>query len=299
MLKNRADLRTLAFMAVTTALLVLNWTSSAFNPLFFAGSMAMAVSVSVMAHNHNHVRMWRSNTLNALTDFWLTAFYGFPVFAWIPTHNQNHHRFNNRPGDYTATWRLTEANHLLTLLTYPTVSGYFQQRPIRTFLKKNWRENRKRFAHCIAQIVLLLAFIGVALWIDWRKALLYVVLPQQFSMFVVLVFNYLQHVHADEESEWNHSRNFTSPLLNLFLFNNGFHTVHHWRPATHWSRVPKLHRQMAHRIEPTLNESSMAWYITRTYLLAPFVPALRSRSMRLARMRESEASELTSPATAR
>lgn len=284
MLKNRADLRSLAFMAVATALLVLNWTSASLNGWLLAGSLAMAVSVSVMAHNHNHVRMWRSKSLNALTDYWLTLFYGFPVFAWIPTHNQNHHRLNNRPGDYTATWRLTEGNHLLMLLSYPTVSGYFQQRPIRDYLRKNWAENRKRFVYSISQIVVLLAFVVGALWIDWQKALLYVVLPQQFSTFTVMVFNYLQHVHADEESEWNHSRNFTSPLLNLFLFNNGFHSAHHWRAGTHWTKTPALHREIQHHIDPKLNEPSMAWYVLRTYFLAPIVPALRSRSMRLARL---------------
>ena len=279
-------------MVVATAVLIVNWSLPAFNGWLFTAGMAMAISVSVMAHNHNHLRMWRSKTLNVLTDYWLTVFYGFPVFAWIPTHNQNHHRLNNRSGDYTATWRLTERNHLFMLLAYPTVSGFFQQKPIGDYLKKNWRENRKRFAYNISQYVVLVAFIGTALWIDWKKALLFVVLPQQFALFTVLVFNYLQHVGADEESEWDHSRNFTSPLLNLFLFNNGFHSVHHWRAGTHWSKTARLHREMAHRIDPSLNEPSMAWYIVRTYLLAPFVPAFRVPSMRLARL---ESEKLTTP----
>lgn len=289
MLKHRADLRTIVFAAITTSFLALNWVSPSFNIWLFAGSMAMAVSVSTMVHNHNHVRMWRSKALNAITDYWLTLFYGFPVFAWIPTHNQNHHRLNNREGDYTATWRHSEKNNLLLLLTYPTISGYHQQGPLGAYLKKTWRDNRKRCIYCISQIVVLVLFLAAAFWIDWRKALLYVVIPQQFSMFVVMVFNYLQHVHADEESEWNHSRNFTSPILNGFLFNNGFHTAHHLRAGTHWSKTPQLHGTLAHKIDPGLNERSMAWYILRTYVLAPFVKPLRSRSMRLARLRAARA----------
>jgi fatty acid desaturase len=119
--------------------------------------------------------------------------------------------------------------------------------------------------------------------LDWRKALLYVVIPQQVSLTAVLVFNYIQHVHADEEDEWNHSRNITGRLLNLLLFNNGYHTVHHITPGLHWSLTPAEHRKLEHKIDPALNEPSLLWYLVRTYLAAPFVPSLRRESMRLAR----------------
>lgn len=289
MLKYKADLRSLVFMALTTALLVVNWSLDQFNPWLFAAAMAMAISVSTIAHNHNHLRMWRSKALNVATDYWLTLFYGFPVFGWIPTHNQNHHRLNNRSGDYTATWRLTEKNHLLMLLAYPMVSGYFQQRPIWSYLVRTWRQNPRRGLYYLSQYLVLGAYLLAAFLIDWQKALLFVFLPQQFALGTVLIFNYLQHVHTDEESEWNHSRNFTSPLLNAFLFNNGFHTIHHWRAGTHWSKTPAMHREVVARIDPRLNERSMLWYLLRTYLLAPVVPFFRSRSMRLARMAAAEA----------
>lgn len=288
MLKNKADLRTLAFMAVTTALLILQWTRADFSPWLFVAALVMAVSVSTIAHNHNHLRMWRWKWLNVATDYWLTLFYGFPPFAWIPTHNQNHHKLNNRAGDYTATWRLTERNHLFMLLAYPTVSGYHQQRPIMDYLRKTWSEHPRRALYFVSQYVVLGAFLLTAFLLDWQKALLYVFVPQQVALFTVLVFNYLQHVHTDEESEWNHSRNFTSPLLNAWLFNNGFHTAHHFKAGVHWSKLPALHRELAPKVDPKLHEPSMAWYLARTYLLAPFVPPLRSRSMRLDRMAANE-----------
>ena len=291
MLKNRADLRSVAFMLAATALLIVQWLQPAFNPWLFSMAMAISISVSVITHNHNHVRMWRSKILNRLMDYWLTLFYGFPVFVWIPTHNQNHHRLNNRPGDYTATWRVTERNNVGMLLAYPTMSGIYQQRPIVDYLKKNWRTNRSRFIYHVSQYVVLGAFLGTAFWLDWQKALLYVLIPQQFAMFTVLIFNYVQHVDADEESEWNHSRNFTSPFVNTFLFNNGFHTAHHWKAGTHWSQTPKLHKEIESKIAPELNERSMAWFFVRTYLLAPFIPPLRARSMRVDRIAREQAEQ--------
>ena len=284
MLRYAADRRTLIYMAVTTALLVVQWSRDSFSPVLFIACLCMAVSVAVIAHNHNHLTIWKSKTLNALTDYWLTLFYGFPAFGWIPTHNKNHHKFNNRDGDYTITYRYTENTNLFTLLTYPTVSGFHQQKPIRKYLQKQHRINRSRFWFCISQYVLLVSFLLAAFVIDWKKALLYIFIPQQVSLFSVLIFNYVQHVHADEESPINHSRNVVGPVMNWFLFNNGLHTVHHDNPGMHWSQAPAAHAKIADQIDPRLNERSFWWFIIRVYLLGPFSRKARSSSMRLERI---------------
>lgn len=287
MLRYREDWRSVAYMVVTTALLVVNWTRPEFNGWLWAWQMFMAVSVAVMAHNHNHCPMWKSNTLNALTDYWITLFYGFPAYAWVPTHNQNHHKYTNKPGDHTATWRHSERNNLFTLLAYPALSAYWQQEPISDYLKRMWRTKRRRFWHAMTQYALIVAWVGGALLLDWEKGLLYIAAPGAFALFTILTFNYLQHIGCDEESEWNHSRNIVGPVMNLLLFNNGYHTVHHHKPGLHWSRLPREHAKVAHHIDPALNERSFWWLILRHYFLAPFIPVLRQPSMRVQR-RERE-----------
>lgn len=283
LLRYQADVKTLVYMLITTALLPIQWYLGSVNPILYPIALFMAVSVAVMAHNHNHLPIWRSKVLNNLTDYWITMFYGFPAFAWIPTHNKNHHVLNNREGDHTITYRVSERNNFLTLITYPSISGYFQQQAIFGYLKKLFQTDRPKFYHCIMQYVVLVAFVGGALLIDWQKALLYIVIPQQFALFSVLIFNYVQHVHADEESEWNHSRNFVG-FLNAMLFNNGYHTIHHHRAGLHWSMTPEAHKQIEHKIDPALLERSFWWFIIRTYILSPIVPSFRTDSMRLRRI---------------
>jgi beta-carotene hydroxylase len=279
-------------MAVTTALLVVQWTLPSLNPLLYIWSLFMAVSVAIIAHNHNHTPMWRSRLLNILTGYWLTLFYGFPAFGWIPTHNKNHHSLNNKEGDYTITYRLSEKNNLLTLLTYPTISSYFQQKPIGDYLKTLWRNDRPKFYISASQYLLLGIYYGVALLISWKKALLFIVVPHQAALFSVLIFNYVQHVHADEESEYSHSRNFTG-FINVLLFNNGFHTVHHQSPGIHWSRTPAAQQKIEHLIDPSLNERSFWWYILRVYFLAPFRSRFGTVSKRLARINAAAAPTAT------
>jgi len=272
-------------MILTTALFVTQWTFG-FEWAVYIVYLFLSVAVTVIAHNHNHLPIWRGKKMNALTDYWLTVFYGFPAFAWIPTHNKNHHALNNREGDYTITYRLTEHNHLMMLLAYPTVSSFYQQKPISDYLKAQWKADRSEFWHCLSEYILLAVWIVVALVIDWKKALLFVIIPQQVGLFSVLIFNYIQHVHADEESEWNHSRNFLG-LLNTLLFNNGYHTVHHERAGLHWSKTPEAHAKVAEKISPVLQQPSFWGFIFKSYFLSIVMPKYKTRSMRAERLSHS------------
>lgn len=287
MLKYKADLKMLLYLAITTAVLYIQWTFG-FNIFIFITSLYLAITVSIIAHNHNHLPMWKSGFMNHLTDYWITLFYGFPAFGWIPTHNRNHHKFNNKEGDYTITYRISEKNNLFTLLSYPSISAYYQQSPILNYLRLLWSTNKNHFALAIGQYLALGVFMLVALLIDWQKAILYIIIPHQVSLFSVLVFNYIQHVHADEESDYNHSRNFVSKFSGFMLFNNGLHTVHHIRANTHWSELRAAHNKVKHLIEPHLNQSSVLGYLTKAYIIAPFASMYATNSMRLARKKSEK-----------
>ena len=287
MLKHSSDVKTLIYLSLTTALLFVQWRIGFHWPLFIL-SLYLAITVAVIAHNHNHVPMWKSSFLNHFTDNWITLFYGFPAFAWTPTHNKNHHKFNNREGDFTITYRFSEANNIFTLLSYPSISSYFQQSPVMNHLKGLYRTKRDKWWLAIIQYLALGLFIVIALLIDWRKALLFIVVPQQVALFVIMIFNYVQHVHADEESHYNHSRNFTSWFTNFMMFNNGYHTAHHNKASVHWSQLPAAHAKIAHLIEPHLNQSTIIGYLVRTYVLEPLRLLPSSVSMRLQRTQQKE-----------
>jgi beta-carotene hydroxylase len=291
MLKEKADVKSVVYMMVTSSLLALLWVKGTELPiwswaLLYIWFLHMAVTVAVMVHNHKHVPMWRSKWANVLTDNWLTVFYGFPVFSWVPTHMHNHHRHVNTLPDYTRTWRYTERNNLLTLLSYPSISGMNQQPPVRSYYLGQWKTDRNKFWLLTLQIVCLVVWTGAALLLDWKKALLYVIVPQQVSLFSVLIFNYVQHIHADETDEYNNSRNIVGWALNFFLLNNGYHTAHHLHPGLHWSKLPQKHREIAHRIDPSLNEVSLWWFLIRTYILGAVLPSLRSVNMRKQRQQQ-------------
>lgn len=229
----------------------------------------------VLAHNHNHSGVFVGRRSNTLYAAWLSLFYGFPIFAWIPTHNQNHHRYLNGIGDATRTTKHSSRDTLLAALTYPLASAVWQSRGIAAYA---W-EARKRPAR-LRRVLLetavllgghgLLLALAVGLHGPTLGAYVYglsVGMPAVLATYFMMFTNYLQHVDCDPASPDDHSRNFTSPTWNWFVFDNGLHTVHHEHPGVHWSQYRALHEARAARVAPHLNQRSLLAYLMNTYVL--------------------------------
>lgn len=229
----------------------------------------MGIQDAVISHNHNHVPIFLDKWANLGVGVVISFFYGFPSFGWIPTHNMNHHHFNNKPGDHSITTRPRRKVGLLAAVMYPTVTSLTQTRLIGPFLKKCKTQNPFIYWRGIVEYVTFYGGMVAMFLIDWRPALCLVIV-QQVALFVIQHFNYIQHIETDSYSKRNHSRNFTGWMLNFLLFNNGYHTVHHDKPGTHWSKTPELHRAIESEIDPRLNCPSFWGFWFRTFVFRAF-----------------------------
>jgi len=282
-LRHAADYRTVLWVVFTTVLVAVQYARPNLIPYFWWVSCYFALTCGVIAHNHNHSPTFVSKRTNQLFANWISIFYGYPTFAWIPTHNLNHHKFVNRNGDATITWRYTNKHNAFIAATYFFVSSYWQSGPIKAFIRNARANNRPLYRKIMTQYAVwagahvLLAALGVLLH-GWATGL-YVYLmvcfiPAFFALWTIMLFNYIQHVHTDAWSEHSHSRNFVSPWLNFMLFNNGYHGAHHENPGTHWSLLRQAHEKIADKIDPRLMHRSMWGFFFRQYALAPFFPKL-------------------------
>lgn len=229
----------------------------------------------VLTHNHNHCGVFRGRWANRLYAAWLSIFYGFPIFSWIPTHNQNHHRFRNGVGDITATGRHALHDGLFAALSYPLASSRYQIPALVGFVGGAFRGRPGRFGGILLQSgALVLGHAAVWLSACWLHGLsvgtlVYagaLGLPALLATYWMMLTNYLQHVGCDPASEHDHSRNFVSPFFNWFVFDNGLHTVHHEHPGLHWSRYREKHAARAERIAPELNQGTLFGFFWRRYL---------------------------------
>ena len=286
--RNAADYRTLLWLAMMPMLVAYQYTHPSLVIWLCAPACYLAACAGVIAHNHNHCPTFRSKRLNAVLAAYLSVFYGYPTFGWIPTHNLNHHKFVNGPGDATITWRYGNTNDLWTAVSYFFVSSYYQSEPIKAYIRKARTGNRALFRQIVTQYVVWggthVTMLAVAIAMHgWKRGLLVfwcaLGIPAIYALWMIMTFNYMQHVHADPWSEYNHSRNFVSPLFNFLMFNNGFHTAHHENAGTHWSKLPAIHATFEHRIDPELRQQSYVWWMVKNWLLGTVIPSMRSQQV--------------------
>jgi fatty acid desaturase len=274
----RADYRALLWVFVLMpAVAVTQLLRPSLAVFLFPLSLYLAYSAAVLAHNHNHVRVFTNKAMNGLYSSTLSFFYGYPTFAWIPTHNENHHRFRNGPGDVAATSRYAKEGTAWAALTYFFWSAA-QQAPLTArYLRRARARSFALYVSLLSQYVVV--YGGHALVLAWSihthgaklGTLVYLSalgIPAVFALWGIIFTNYVQHDRTDSTSTWDHSRNFTSRWMNFLLFDNGFHTVHHERPGLHWSKARAEHEKIAHHIDPRLNESSIFDYAWKAYVVA-------------------------------
>lgn len=280
------DRRTLLWAFVLFPLVpALAYARPALLPWLVPALLYVSYCSGVLTHNHNHCPTFVGRRANVLYGAWLSLFYGVPIFTWIPTHNQNHHRYLNGDGDATQTTLHTKTDTLFALLSYPPASAGRQLRGIFDYVRlaRHRPAVLRRIAVETSALVfghLALFALGVALHGLALGALVYVVAigaPAALASYFMMLTNYLQHAGCDPTSPDDHSRNFTSPFFNWFVFQNGLHTVHHEHPGVHWSRYPALHDARSAKIDPALNPSSIFGYVARTYFTLPIVRALSEK----------------------
>lgn len=278
------DYRTLLWTLFLTPLLVIvHFARPELGLALLAPSCYFAIATGVIAHNHMHRPVLRAKWANELFSAWISVFYGYPVFAWLPTHNLNHHKLVNRRGDATITWRYTNKHNAFVAATYFFVSAYFQSAWIKDYIREARHDRPEVFRRIIGQYLFtcgshaaLLALAiglrgfgeGVRIWAFSLG------LPAFAALWTIMLFNYCQHVHADPWSAHDHSRNFESKLLNFLLFGNGYHTVHHEQPSLHWADAEREHAKLRPQIDARLCHRSMWLFFLRQYALALFWPQL-------------------------
>ncbi|VTU28597.1 fatty acid desaturase [Variovorax sp. RA8] len=274
-------------MALLPALSAWQWVHG-FHWLAYGVMLFLTLGVSVIHHNHAHLRLWRGRCANRFTDFWLTLLQGHPTFVFWPAHVANHHRFRHGPRDVARTYRFGgDTNHLRGYLMHPLQAVAVLYPMFIAWLATLRRHCPGAWRYCMAQYVLWLGSWAALLALDWRRALVFVIVPQLHGLHWLLATNYLQHAHADGRrggkggASLDYARNFEG-LVNPLLFNIGLHTAHHEHSRVHWSALARLHRERYRaRIHPALNERGLLPYMARVFVLGVVWPRFRSRSLML------------------
>jgi fatty acid desaturase len=288
-MRNWRDLQSLAYLILLPLLVIWQWHFG-FSWWLFALELFLTLGVGVIHHNHAHVRIWNNKLLNRLTDLWVTLLQGHPTFVFHTAHVANHHRYRHGEKDIARTYRFFtpgahgDSNHLLGYVLHPIQAAWFLYPLFIETLHRYFNQRKSYFYYCVSQYAIVLFAWLMLAFIDWKKWLVLVLLPQLHGLHWLLATNYLQHAHADGSADnvstknYNYARNFYG-LLNPLLMNIGYHTAHHEHSRAHWSQLPLLNRAYKDKVAPQLQEPSLLGYMLRVYVLGIFSARLRTQTL--------------------
>jgi fatty acid desaturase len=276
LVKHRAEWRQIGIVAIYLGLLFsMEFVPACRNVFFLGAACYFSFLNAVVIHNHLHQGAFHSRRLNMLFRGVLSFGALYPASANIPSHNLVHHHFDDDDmPDWAAPDWVGFKWNLLNLIHFPNVAG-----PNTFNGVSRWKAiaNRREFARqYLAENLFAFGLTGALLIWDFWTTLFFVVIPQLYGARCILRINLIQHDGCDTTSEWNHSRNFVGRAFNWIMCNNGYHTIHHNRAGLHWSVLHEAHaKDVVARIDPALDEPSMALYLLRTYVFNLPRPAAR------------------------
>eukprot|EP01012_Entosiphon_sulcatum_P064067 TRINITY_DN9273_c0_g1_i1.p1 TRINITY_DN9273_c0_g1~~TRINITY_DN9273_c0_g1_i1.p1 ORF type:complete len:292 (+),score=25.54 TRINITY_DN9273_c0_g1_i1:775-1650(+) len=275
-MKNSCDWRQLAFLGVAFLNLYVAWNSvDATEPILrFRTAFHMllggllAFQTAVATHNFVHVPYFKSRWANKITGLFLSLIYGDPIQVYIPVHIMSHHAHTQKEGDIMRTSLLANTSNFVNFfLYYPTVVRLAAVYDYQYFCKQ-YKKGSPVFYQLIFEAIGLYSYNGLLLWMNWRKFLCFVFFTQMCGKWAISMINYIQHDGLDDDSDgFDFARNFIGWCFNFFLFNNGYHTIHHKQPTLHWSELPKAHeRTIKPYMNPELDHGNLGSFLWKAFI---------------------------------
>lgn len=272
MLRYTADLRTIFFVCCYFGLLTFLWLweppSLWVAAPVYAALLLTSFQGAVATHNSVHCPVFVKRWMNKVFQVVLSLTYGHPVSSYVPGHNLSHHKHTQSRRDVMRTTKARFRYNLLNLFMFMPVIAKDIMRADGSYAKMMRSKHPRWFRQLILETAVLWG-VQIALFvIDWRKALVLWLIPHLYAQWGIVTMNLLQHDGCDQNTEYDHSRNFVGRFVNWWVYNNGYHTIHHMKPGLHWSLLPAAHaKQVAPHIHPNLDQPSMALYVLKTFVL--------------------------------
>jgi fatty acid desaturase len=198
----------------------------------------LSITIGVL-HMHTHRPLSVSRRVNRVIDVLCCMPGALTAADMREVHVLNHHRYNDGPGDITST---EGREHGLRAVWYWIRYGVVvKNHTVRTIFAANPSPSRrKRRYQFLLDFTLIVALISATECItDTTRFTLFFWIPFIVTQVNSGYFAWLTHAPArvfdDDPSK---SMNTVGNWLNFFIFNQGYHSVHHRYPGIHWSQIP-------------------------------------------------------------
>jgi fatty acid desaturase len=244
--RHQADRVPVALIAIVSAIDVAIYATFDSWPLLLVWTMVGAVikgHVCAWNHHHQHVAMFEPAPLNRLLELIFALQTGVTSQAWVLHHAFGHHvNYLDQKVD-ESRWMRADGTPMgaleYTLVIATTAYGRALE------VGRRFPKQRRIFIVMGAATVVVVAAL-----VAWRPipALFVFVLPMTISILLTAWATHSHHTGKPVTSHFVACNNIVHRGYNLLTGNLGYHTAHHYKPGVHWSKLPALHAEIAHRI---------------------------------------------------
>lgn len=195
--------------------------------------------VTTMLHTFIHRPLFkrRYSFLNGYVTWFIAPLFGQTPTSFYVHHIGMHHPEENLAADLSSTLKYQRDNffHFLryyfrfVLLGTPELVAY------------HWRKGRKKLAVRFVVGKLFFWAAVATLW-AWRPQPTWVVLliPYFLTDFMLMAGNFAQHSLVDPDQPDNDFKSTITCITARYndrCFNDGYHTIHHFKPTAHYSEL--------------------------------------------------------------
>ena len=214
------------------------WMGAAYWALLFGCFFDRYV---LMLHNTSHRRLCKRQyaALNLYVPWVLGPLCGEAPVTYFAHHVAMHHVEENLAADLSSTrsyQRDSPLDFARYLVAFLALSAW---RLTRYHLDRGHAPLARRM---LAGELSFYALVGLGLWLNWRAALVVLVVPFLACRVLMMCGNWGQHAFLDPDDPENAYRNATTFInvrYNRRCFNDGYHIGHHRAPHRHWTEMPR------------------------------------------------------------
>src|SRR5258705_7544461 len=220
----------------------------AYIPYFYISQMYFKGRFGLMLHCISHRKPFKKGYVGLYNYIiWIVCpFFGHTPETYFVHHIGMHHVENNMPDDASSTLAYNRDSlrgffkylgRFLLLGFVDTFSYMFKRKRKKFYMRLTYGE-MAFYLFCIA-----MCFVNL-------KATMFIfIIPFLFARVVMMLGNWAQHSFIDKtnpEDNYTSAINCINTKYNKMCWNDGYHTIHHLRPAMHYTVIPGEFLKLQH-----------------------------------------------------
>jgi fatty acid desaturase len=209
----------------------------AYIPYFYISQLYFKGRFGLMLHCISHRKLFKKGyTWIYHWIIWgVCPFFGHTPETYFVHHMAMHHVENNGEDDASSTLpyqRDSFGNFLRYYLNFAFLG--FRD----TFMYLFNRKRKKMYVRLTSGELSFYVFCIAMCFVNLKATLFIFIIPFVFARFVMMLGNWAQHAFVDPNDPEENTINCINTKYNKTCWNDGYHAVHHLRPALHYTDIP-------------------------------------------------------------